>query len=70
MLAAYAEADQKWRPIFDEEVEIVPFPAEQRAKLAEGAGEIWEEWVKQQEDAGRPGREILDFIKAEAAKYQ
>ncbi len=69
MLEAYEEADAKWRPIFDEKVEIVPFPPEERAKLAEGAATIWEEWVKEQEDAGRPGRKILDFVKASVAKH-
>ena len=70
MFKAFKAADEKWRPIFKERVEIVSFPPEERAKLAAGANEIWEAWVKEQEAAGRPGRQILDFVKAETAKYK
>jgi len=70
LFKAYKAADDKWLPIFKERVEIVPFPPEERAKLAAGANEIWEAWVKEQEAAGRPGRRILDFVKAEVAKYK
>jgi TRAP-type C4-dicarboxylate transport system substrate-binding protein len=69
LLKAYSDADKKWIPIFKEKLEVTPFPAAERAKLAAGAGEIWEGWVKEQEAAGRPGREILNFVKAESAKY-
>lgn len=70
LLKAYRDADEKWIPIFKQRLEVTPFPPEERAKLAAGADEIWEEWVKEQEAAGRPGREILDFLKAEVAKYR
>jgi TRAP-type C4-dicarboxylate transport system substrate-binding protein len=70
LLKAYADADNKWIPIFKEKLEVTPFPAAERAKLAAGAGEIWEAWVKEQEAAGRPGREILNFVKAEVAKLK
>jgi TRAP-type C4-dicarboxylate transport system substrate-binding protein len=66
---AYAKDDQKWLPIFKQKLEIVQFPAAERAKLAAGAAEIWESWAKEQEVAGRPGREMLNFVKAETAKY-
>ena len=66
---AYANDDAKWLPIFKQKLEITQFPAAERAKLASGASEIWESWVKEQEAAGRPGREILNFVKAESAKY-
>jgi len=69
MLIAYTEADKKWRPIFDQKLEIVAVDPAERAKLAEGAAEIWEEWVKEQEGKGRPGREILDFVKAAVKKH-
>jgi TRAP-type C4-dicarboxylate transport system substrate-binding protein len=69
LLKAYTDADKKWIPIFKEKLEVTPFPAAERAKLAAGAGEIWEAWVKEQEAAGRPGRELLNFVKAESAKY-
>ena len=69
LLAAYKKADDKWIPIFRAKLEIDQFPATERAKLAAGAGAIWEDWVKEQEAAGRPGREMLNFVKAESAKY-
>jgi TRAP-type C4-dicarboxylate transport system substrate-binding protein len=69
LLAAYKKADEKWIPIFREKLEIDQFPATERAKLAAGAGAIWEDWVKEQEAAGRPGREMLNFVKAQSAKY-
>jgi TRAP-type C4-dicarboxylate transport system substrate-binding protein len=70
LLKAYKDADEKWIPVFKQKLEVTPFPEAERAKLAQGANEIWEEWVKEQEAAGRPGREILNFIKAEVAKYK
>jgi TRAP-type C4-dicarboxylate transport system substrate-binding protein len=70
LLKAYRAADEKWIPVFKERLEVTPFPPAERAKLAAGANEIWEQWVKEQEAAGRPGREILNFIKAEVAKYK
>jgi TRAP-type mannitol/chloroaromatic compound transport system substrate-binding protein len=69
LMKAYAKDDEKWLPIFKQKLEIVQFPAAERAKLAAGAGDIWEAWVKEQEAAGRPGREILNFVKAQTAKY-
>jgi len=70
MIQAFKDADDKWVPIFKQKLEVVPFPAAERAKLAAGANAIWEDWVKEQEAAGRPGRTILNFIKAESAKYK
>jgi TRAP-type C4-dicarboxylate transport system substrate-binding protein len=66
---AYVKDDEKWLPIFKQKLEITKFPAAERAKLAAGAGAIWEAWVKEQEAAGRPGREMLNFVKAQTAKY-
>lgn len=70
LLKAYRDADEKWIPVFKQRLEVTVFPEAERAKLAAGANEIWEAWVKEQDAAGRPGREILDFLKAEAAKYK
>jgi TRAP-type C4-dicarboxylate transport system substrate-binding protein len=70
LLKAYKEADEKWIPVFKEKLEVTEFPPAERAKLAEGANEIWEAWVKEQEAAGRPGREILNFVKSEVAKHK
>jgi TRAP-type C4-dicarboxylate transport system substrate-binding protein len=69
MFKAYADADAKWIPIFKEKLEMTQFPPAERAKLVAGSREIWEKWVKDQEAAGRPGREMLDFVKAQVAKY-
>jgi len=70
LLKAYKAEDDKWIPVFRQRLEVTTFPPEERAKLAAGANEIWEAWVKEQEAAGRPGREILNFIKSEVAKYK
>ncbi len=70
LLKAYKAADDKWIPIFHEKLEVTPFPPAERAKLAAGADKIWQAWVKEQEAAGRPGRQMLDFVKAEVAKYK
>ncbi len=70
LLKAYKEADDKWIPIFHEKLKVAKFSAEERAKLAAGANDLWEEWVKSQEDENRPGRAMLDFIKSEVAKYK
>ena len=69
LLKAFKADDEKWIPLFKQRLEVVQFPAEERAKLVAASGDIWEGWVKEQEAAGRPGREILDFVKAEVAKY-
>jgi TRAP-type C4-dicarboxylate transport system substrate-binding protein len=70
LLKAYEKADDKWIPIFKQKLEVTKFPASERAKLAAGASEIWEAWAKEQEAAGRPGREMLNFVKAEVAKHK
>jgi len=56
------EADLKWLPIFsDAGIEVINFPAEERAKILAKAEGTWEAWVKDIESKGLPGREILDF---------
>jgi TRAP-type C4-dicarboxylate transport system substrate-binding protein len=70
LLKAYKEADDKWIPIFKGKLEVTQFPTEERAKLVAAASPIWDQWVKEQEAAGRPGKKILDFVKAEVAKYK
>ena len=61
-------ADKKWIPIFHKKLEVVKIAPSTRAKLAAGAGEIWSEWAKTQDAAGRPGTDMLNFVKAEVAK--
>jgi TRAP-type C4-dicarboxylate transport system substrate-binding protein len=70
LFKAYKEADDKWIPIFKQKLEVTPFPPAERAKLVAKSEAIWETWVKDQEAAGRPGREMLNFVKAEVAKYK
>ncbi len=70
LIEAYTKADEKWIPIFKQRLEVDQFPASERAKLLAGADKIWEEWVKDQEKEGQPGREMLNFVKAEVAKYK
>jgi TRAP-type C4-dicarboxylate transport system substrate-binding protein len=70
LLKAFKADDDKWIPIFKQKLEIVQFPAEERAKLVAASLAIWEEWAKEQEAAGRPGKEILNFVKAEVAKQK
>lgn len=45
-------------------IEIIQFPPEDEAKLREAAMETRENWVKEMEEKGLPGREILDFALA------
>ena len=68
MIKAYRKADEKWIPIFHEKLEVVQISPETRAKVAAGAGKIWKEWVETQDAAGRPGSEILKFVKEQVAK--
>lgn len=70
LIQAYADADKKWRPIFDERLEIVPFPASERAKLRTKAETVWKEWEKENNAKGFPATEILNFAKQVVAKYQ
>jgi TRAP-type C4-dicarboxylate transport system substrate-binding protein len=67
LMEAYKKADAKWIPIFKQKLEVDQFPAAERAKLAAGANKIWEAWAK---DHGEDGRTILEFVKAESAKYK
>jgi len=69
LLQAYKDADAKWIPIFHEKLTVDAFPPTERAKLAAGAKDIWEQWIKDQEAEGRPGRKMLDFVKEQVAKY-
>jgi TRAP-type C4-dicarboxylate transport system substrate-binding protein len=70
MLKAYEDGDKKWIPLFKENLEVVQIAPKVRAEVATGAGKIWETWVEEQEAKGRPGREIIDFVKKTVAKYE
>jgi len=68
LFKAFAKDDEKWLPIFKQRLEIVQFPEAEREKLVAASVPIWEAWAKEQDAAGRPGSELLGFIKAEVAK--
>jgi TRAP-type C4-dicarboxylate transport system substrate-binding protein len=68
LFAAYAKEDEKWIPLFKQRLQVTQFPEAERAKLVRAAVPIWDSWVKDQESAGRPGKKIIDFVKAEVAK--
>jgi TRAP-type C4-dicarboxylate transport system substrate-binding protein len=70
MLKAYKEADAKWIPIFKQKLQVNEFPESERDKLIAASHPIWDAWAKDQESAGRPGKLILDFVKAEVAKVK
>ena len=57
----YVAADKKWIPIFKKKLEVVEFPASERAKLVAKAQEIYDAWVAKREKEGLPGREILEY---------
>ena len=69
LIAAYAKADKKWRPIFDKALEIVPFPAAERAKIEAKAAGVWKKWEAENNAKGFPATEILNHAKAMVAKY-
>lgn len=69
LIAAYVKADKKWRPIFDKRLEIVPFPASERAKLIAKAKPVWDKWEKDNNKKGFPATKILNHAKAMAKKY-
>ena len=69
MIKAYKEADEYWIPVFREHVEIVKIAPSERARLQEVSGKIWEQWAEDQTEKGRPGQDILDFVKSTVAKH-
>jgi len=63
---AYREQfDAKWLKMFDEQgLDIITLAPEERAKLVAKAEPSWEEWIKEVEGKGHPGREVFDFAMA------
>ncbi|MDP2334136.1 MAG: TRAP transporter substrate-binding protein DctP [Reyranella sp.] len=70
LMDIYKKEDDKWIPLFKEKLEVTQFPEVERSKLVEASGPIWKEWAKEQDGAGRPGTEILEFVQAEVAKVK
>jgi TRAP-type C4-dicarboxylate transport system substrate-binding protein len=69
MITAYTEADKKWIPLFHKKLEVVQVDPSVRAELASGAGKIYAEWAKEQDGKGRPGTEMLNYVKSIVAKH-
>ncbi|MCZ6553504.1 MAG: TRAP transporter substrate-binding protein DctP [SAR324 cluster bacterium] len=67
---AYAAGDRKWVPIFQERLEIVPFPRGERDKLVALSKPIWAEWTADMDARGLPGTEMLAFVQAQIAIFQ
>jgi TRAP-type C4-dicarboxylate transport system substrate-binding protein len=69
-IAAYTAADEKnytdWKA---RGVEIINFPAAERAKLAANAGKHWQEWVEDKEKKGLPGKALLEFVQARIKEH-
>lgn len=69
MIDAYHAADKRNLPMFRKNLELVPFPANERQKLVAKAGQVWQRWEQEQNGAGRPGTEVLTFAKAKVAEF-
>lgn len=70
LIQAFKKEDEKWIPIFKQKLEVTVFPEAERNKLVEASVPIWKAWAKEQDAAGRPGTEVLDYVKAEVAKVE
>ncbi|MGD8478004.1 MAG: TRAP transporter substrate-binding protein DctP [Burkholderiales bacterium] len=67
---AFDEGNEKWLPIFDKRLEIVPFPPQDREKLVAAAKPLWTQWAQQHDAAGLRGSEILRFAKEQVALFR
>ena len=69
-LQAYRAADEnnytEWR---SRGVEVIDFPASERAKLAANASKHWQEWVADKEKRGLPGKALLEFVQAKIKEH-
>lgn len=60
---AYAAADAKWIPVYEERMQEIRYTDEELARFREAGGEpVWDAWVAETEAKGLPGREALDFV--------
>jgi len=61
----YAADDAKNYDIFRKAgMEIVDFPAAERAKMVPMAEKVWKAWVEDKEKKGLPGKEVFEFAQA------
>lgn len=65
----YEKADQEYEPLFEEMLEKVEFPEEERAKLQEKAQIAWDAWVENWKDRG-PTREILEDMLKKSEEFK
>jgi TRAP-type C4-dicarboxylate transport system substrate-binding protein len=69
-IQAYRAADEKnysdWRA---RGIEIIDFPASERAKLAANAGKHWQEWIQDKEKKGLPSRALFEFVQAKIKEH-
>ena len=50
-------------------VEVIDFPASERAKLAANASKHWQEWAADKEKRGLPGKALLEFVQAKIKEH-
>jgi TRAP-type C4-dicarboxylate transport system substrate-binding protein len=67
--AAYDAGDREWLPVFREKLEIVRFPAAERAKMIAVAKPLWAEWAAQLDARGHRGSEILAYAQQQVEKF-
>lgn len=69
MRDAYAEADEKNLPLFEQRgLEAITYSPEERAEFEERAARpVWDKWAEDMTGRGLPGQELLEFI-LEAAR--
>lgn len=66
---AYAADDAKWLPIFDKTLKRITITPEMQANFRKRAGQpVWDNWAKEMEGKGLPGRQVLDFLLASIEK--
>ena len=72
MRDAYAEADEKNLPLFEEQnLEAITYSAEERAEFEERAARpVWDDWAEEMTGRGLPGEELLEFILETARETQ
>ena len=66
---AFDDGEMEWMPIFNEKLEIVRFPPQERAKMVVVAKPLWGEWAALKDSQGLEGTEILRFTKEQVAKF-
>jgi TRAP-type C4-dicarboxylate transport system substrate-binding protein len=56
---AYTDTDAKGRQAWkDLGKEVIPFPREEKAKLAKNLVPVWQAWIQKHEARGKPAKEI------------